>query len=77
MIVALLTLISRLCMYILGISAYYHDSAICVLHDDKILFALQEERLSRKKGDESFPKLALISALNFLALNKKTIMGGG
>lgn len=36
-------------MLILGISAYYHDSAIALLEDDKILFAIQEEGLSRKK----------------------------
>lgn len=62
-------------MLILGISAYYHDSAIALLQDDTILFAIQEERLSRKKGDERFPRLAIQSACTFLS--SKGVMGGG
>lgn len=46
-------------MYILGISAFYHDSAACLLKDGKILAAVQEERFSRKKHDERFPKNAI------------------
>lgn len=42
-------------MYILGISAYFHDSAACLLKDDYIVAAAQEERFTRKKNDESFP----------------------
>ena len=42
--------------YILGISAYYHDSAACLVHDGKIIAAAQEERFTRKKHDKSFPK---------------------
>ncbi len=42
-------------MYILGISAYYHDSAACILKDGKILAAAQEERFTRKKHDQDFP----------------------
>ncbi len=42
--------------YILGISAYYHDSAACLLRDGEIAAAVQEERFTRKKGDASFPK---------------------
>ena len=45
--------------YILGLSAYYHDSAACLLRDGEIVAAGQEERFSRKKGDERFPRLAL------------------
>ena len=59
-------------MIILGISAYYHDSAIALLENDKILFAIQEERLSRKKGDDSFPRLSIIEGIKFLNSN-----GGG
>lgn len=51
-------------MYILGISAYYHDSAICLLKDGHILFAAQEERYSRIKNDAVFPTLALIKCLD-------------
>jgi carbamoyltransferase len=40
---------------ILGISAYYHDSAACILSDGEIIAAAQEERFTRKKGDASFP----------------------
>ena len=41
--------------YILGISAFYHDSAACLLRNGEIIAAVSEERLSRKKGDASFP----------------------
>ena len=46
-------------IYILGISAYYHDSAACIVKDGEILAAAQEERFSRKKHDHRFPKLAI------------------
>ena len=42
-------------MYILGISAFYHDSASCILKDGEIIAAAQEERFTRKKHDNSFP----------------------
>lgn len=45
--------------HILGISAYYHDSAACILRDGEIIAAAQEERFTRKKHDESFPKNAI------------------
>src|SRR5712692_10332205 len=45
--------------YILGISAFYHDSAACLLGDGEILAAAQEERFTRKKGDVSFPARAV------------------
>lgn len=41
--------------YILGISAYYHDSAAAILKDGVIIAAAQEERFTRKKQDSSFP----------------------
>ncbi|MBA3656185.1 MAG: carbamoyltransferase [Gemmatimonadaceae bacterium] len=41
--------------YVLGISAFYHDSAACLLSEGKIVAAAQEERFTRIKGDESFP----------------------
>ncbi len=46
-------------MKILGISAYYHDSAACLLVDGEVLSAAQEERFTRKKHDPSFPKNAI------------------
>ncbi len=46
-------------MYILGISAYYHDSAAALIKDGKIIAAAQEERFTRKKHDFNFPKNAI------------------
>ena len=45
--------------YILGISAFYHDSAAALLRDGEIVAAAQEERFTRKKHDAGFPKLAV------------------
>jgi carbamoyltransferase len=45
--------------YILGLSAFYHDSAACLLRDGEIVAAAQEERFTRKKGDASFPRHAI------------------
>ncbi len=42
-------------MYILGISAYYHDSGVALIKDEKIIAAVQEERFTRKKQDDGFP----------------------
>ena len=50
-------------MYILGISAFYHDSAAALLCDGKIVAAAQEERFSRKKHDSRFPRLAVAYCL--------------
>lgn len=47
--------------YIIGISAFYHDSAAALLKDGEIIAAAQEERFTRKKHDEHFP----INALNY------------
>ncbi len=49
--------------YILGISAYYHDSAACLLRDGAIVAAAQEERFTRKKGDADFPANAVAYCL--------------
>lgn len=46
-------------MKILGISAYYHDSAACLVVDGEIIAAAQEERFTRKKHDQNFPKNAI------------------
>ncbi len=46
-------------MYILGISCYYHDSAAALLHDGRIVAAAQEERFTRIKHDQDFPKNAI------------------
>src|SRR2546423_1164667 len=46
-------------MRILGISAYYHDSAAALVEDGRIVAAVQEERFTRKKHDASFPSHAV------------------
>jgi carbamoyltransferase len=46
-------------MKILGISAYYHDSAAALVEDGRIVAAAQEERFSRKKHDAGFPRNAV------------------
>jgi len=46
-------------MFILGLSAYYHDSAACLLKDGEIIAAAQEERFTRKKHDADFPQNAI------------------
>ncbi|GAA3990941.1 carbamoyltransferase family protein [Mucilaginibacter dorajii] len=50
-------------MYTLGISAYFHDSAACLLRDDHIVAAVQEERFTRKKNDECFPLNSILYCL--------------
>lgn len=50
-------------MYILGISAFYHDSAACLLHDEIVVAAAQEERFSRIKNDPGFPFAAIAFCL--------------
>jgi carbamoyltransferase len=50
-------------MRILGISAYYHDSAAAVIVDGRIVAAVQEERFTRRKHDASFPRNALAYCL--------------
>ncbi|HEX8503504.1 MAG TPA: carbamoyltransferase [Pyrinomonadaceae bacterium] len=46
-------------MYILGISAYYHDSAACLVRDGRVVSAAQEERFTRKKHDHRYPARAV------------------
>jgi len=53
---------------ILGISAFYHDSAACILNNGKIVAAAQEERFTRKKHDASYPKNAIKFVLDFANL---------
>ena len=48
---------------ILGISAYYHDSAACLVRDGEIVAAAQEERFTRKKHDAGFPHHAVAYCL--------------
>lgn len=50
--------------YILGISAFFHDSAACLMYGNEIIACAQEERFSRKKHDEKFPLLAIAYVLS-------------
>ena len=53
---------------ILGISAFYHDSAACILKDGKIVAAAQEERFTRKKHDPNYPHYAIEFVLKYANL---------
>jgi len=56
-------------MYILGISAFYHDSSACLIHDGNVIAGVAEERYTRKKHDYSFPTNAINFCLNHKNLN--------
>ena len=60
-------------MYILGISAYYHDSAACLVRDGEILAAVQEERFTRKKHDHRFPSHAVDFCLRHAGITAKEL----
>ena len=59
--------------YILGISAFYHDSAACLVKDGEILSAVQEERYTRKKHDPEFPLNAVRFCLRQAGLAPKDL----
>ena len=52
-------------MHILGISAFYHDSAAALIKDGRIVAAAHEERFTRKKHDPSFPQNAVQFCLDY------------
>ena len=58
---------------ILGISAFYHDSAATILVDGKIVAAAQEERFTRKKHDSSYPFHAIEFVLKYANLKLNDI----
>jgi carbamoyltransferase len=60
-------------MNILGISAFYHDSAACLIQDGKIVAAAQEERFTRKKHDPDFPKHAAAYCLKAGGISIKDV----
>lgn len=59
--------------YILGVSAYYHDSAAAILKDGEIIAAAQEERFTRIKHDSDFPKLAAEFCLKEAGIEAKDL----
>lgn len=60
-------------IFILGISAFYHDSAACLLKDGEILSAAQEERFTRKKGDHAFPTHSINYCLKLAGITGKDL----
>ncbi len=60
-------------MIILGISAFYHDSAAAIIKDGEIVAAAQEERFTRKKHDQSFPHRAIQYCLKECNIEPKDI----
>ncbi|WP_373073606.1 carbamoyltransferase [Sulfurimonas sp.] len=60
-------------MYILGISAYYHDSGVALINDEHIVAAVQEERFTRVKQDDSFPKESIKYCLKEAGINLEDI----
>ena len=58
---------------ILGISAYYHDSAACLVRDGEIVAAAQEERFTRKKHDADFPRHAIDDCLRAGGITSKEL----
>lgn len=61
--------------YILGLSAFYHDSAACLLGDGEIVGAAQEERFTRVKGDSAFPTRAVDYCLQSVGITPKDLAG--
>ncbi len=55
-------------MKIIGLSAYYHDSAACLVIDGQVIAAAQEERFTRKKHDEGFPRYSIEYCLSEASL---------
>ena len=55
--------------FILGISAYYHDSATCILKNGEIIAPGQEECFTRKKHDHSFPSNAIQYCLKEIGID--------
>ncbi|MDP4908748.1 MAG: carbamoyltransferase [Burkholderiaceae bacterium] len=60
-------------MYVLGISAYYHDAAACLIKDGEIISAAQEERFTRKKHDSAFPVNAIVYCLTHASITPEQV----
>ena len=60
-------------VYILGISAFFHDSAAALLQDGEIVAAAQEERFTRKKGDARFPRAAIAYCLDHAGISSRDL----
>jgi carbamoyltransferase len=59
--------------YVLGISAFYHDAAACLLRDGEVVLAVEEERLSRIKHDRSYPARSIAACLQAAGIDAKDV----
>ena len=67
-------------MYIIGINAYHPDSSACIIKDGKLIYAIEEERLTRIKHWSGFPTLSIkhclkeakikLSEVNYISINR-------
>jgi carbamoyltransferase len=60
-------------MYIIGISAFYHDSSVCLFRDNQLIFACEEEKFTGIKHDSSFPEKALEYVYNYFKITDKNL----
>lgn len=60
-------------MYIIGISAFYHDSSVCLFRDNQLIFACEEEKFTGIKHDSSFPEVALNYIYKKYKINDKNL----
>ena len=60
-------------MYIIGISAFYHDSSVCLFRDNQLIFACEEEKFTGIKHDSSFPEKALEYIYKTYRINEKNL----
>jgi len=60
-------------LYTLGISCYYHDSAACILKDGIVIAAVEEERFSREKFDDDYPRHAIDFCINNAKISSENI----
>lgn len=60
-------------MIILGLNYYFHDSSACIVKDGELVVAIEEERLSRDKHTQAFPKLAIERCLKVAGISHKEI----
>ncbi|MFN0148423.1 MAG: carbamoyltransferase [Dehalococcoidia bacterium] len=56
-------------MYVLGVNSYLHDSSAALIKDGRVVFAVEEERLSRLKKDARFPRMAIDAALQHAGIS--------
>jgi carbamoyltransferase len=60
-------------MYVLGINSYLHDASAALIKDGRVIFAIEEERLSRVKKDARFPQLSIRAALTHAGIGIENV----